>query len=219
MAVEIMNRLIEHGYQLLSNGTEPNIFGDNIASEFMRLWSMYVKKHLRENPFLDKEVHGLDATKRKILGKNAYIAYGSTLISVFVYNDQVFSWQLGDGDVLSVAPDGEVEFLIPKDKRFIGNETTSTCSPNAVKEFKFNHLVMDHGNENWMFLLATDGYSNSFKTQRGFKQAGKDYYDMILEDGLEEVNQNLEAWLNETSQLGSGDDISVGIMYLTKSNA
>ncbi len=42
---------------------------------------------------------------------------------------------------------------------------------------------------------------------------------MILEDGLEEVNQNLEAWLNETSQLGSGDDISVGIMYLTKSNA
>lgn len=216
MAVEIMNRLVEQGYHLIEKKQDDQAFGANIATEFMRLWTMYIKKHLREHPFKDSEVHDLDATKRRILGKNAFVAYGSTLLSVLTHKDKIYSWQLGDGDILQVNQNGKVEFLIPKDKRFIGNETTSTCSPNAQKEFKFEVHKIPEEQTHFMVLMASDGYSNSFRTQRGFKQAGSDFFSMIHEEGLEIVDQNLKEWLNETSQLGSGDDISVGIMYCEK---
>lgn len=215
LASEIMNRLILNGYDLANCKKEDYSFEENITSEFVRLWTMYVKKHLRETPFIDREVSELDSVKRRILGKNAYIAYGSTLITVLVWDKRVFCWQLGDGDVLLVNSSGKVLEPISKDERFIGNETTSTCSPNAVKEFRTENFELDP-EESHMFLIASDGYSNSFRTQSGFRQAGIDFFKMIQEDGIEEVDSHLSVWLEETSKLGSGDDISVGIMYFEK---
>jgi hypothetical protein len=62
-------------------------------------------------------------------------------------------------------------------------------------------------------LLSTDGYANSFASPDAFLKVGRDYLDMLRTEGAEEVAKNLPAWLEETSQNGSGDDITVGIIY------
>ncbi|MEP7199158.1 MAG: PP2C family serine/threonine-protein phosphatase, partial [Chloroflexota bacterium] len=63
-----------------------------------------------------------------------------------------------------------------------------------------------------LIVLATDGYANSFADENGFLQVGSDLLELIRSDGLDAVNANLSAWLDEASQLGSGDDITLAIV-------
>ncbi|MBA3599932.1 MAG: hypothetical protein H0W45_01640, partial [Acidobacteria bacterium] len=63
-------------------------------------------------------------------------------------------------------------------------------------------------------LLSTDGYLNSFSDEAGFFQAGTDILNMLAaENGFDAVNENLKAWLEEATRMGSGDDCTVGIIY------
>jgi hypothetical protein len=64
-----------------------------------------------------------------------------------------------------------------------------------------------------MLLLSTDGYSNSFASPDAFLKAGADYLNAIRTEGAEGVRKELPKWLVETSENGSGDDITVGIIY------
>ena len=61
-----------------------------------------------------------------------------------------------------------------------------------------------------LVLAATDGYANSFADDAGFLQVGSDLLAMIRADGLELVSGELARWLSEVSELGSGDDVTVG---------
>jgi hypothetical protein len=63
-----------------------------------------------------------------------------------------------------------------------------------------------------LVILSTDGYANSFEKEGDFLKAGTDYLHLIRTKGIEHVNERLEQWLLETSQKGSGDDITVGIV-------
>ena len=60
-------------------------------------------------------------------------------------------------------------------------------------------------------MLATDGYANSFADNAAFEQVAKDIYGNIQQDGPATVADLLPGWLRETSEAGSGDDISVVI--------
>ena len=42
-----------------------------------------------------------------------------------------------------------------------------------------------------------------------------DILDMIRRDGMEHVEDNLDAWLNEASEMGSGDDITLALLSRT----
>ena len=63
-----------------------------------------------------------------------------------------------------------------------------------------------------MLLLSTDGYSNSFREDAGFLNVGRDILEAIRAEGIERVSEQLEGWLTEATDCGSGDDISVGIL-------
>jgi hypothetical protein len=43
-------------------------------------------------------------------------------------------------------------------------------------------------------------------------QAARDIWEMIRSEGKDYVQKHLEEWLIETSEGGSGDDITVGII-------
>jgi hypothetical protein len=47
----------------------------------------------------------------------------------------------------------------------------------------------------------------------GFLQVSSDVRNMMLSHGVEAVQEDMESWLTEASQVGSGDDITLGIMY------
>lgn len=142
------------------------------------------------------------------------VRYGSTLLAVLVTEGFILYMQLGDGDILAVSSDGHTEVVFEHDERMIGNETTSLCLPYAWQEFQVRFQVLE-GRPPVLILVSTDGYSNSFRTREDFHQIGPDYLECIRTDGFDTVISNyLEGWLIEASQRGSGDDITLGLIYL-----
>ena len=94
--------------------------------------------------------------------------------------------QLGDGDILVVAENGEVSRPLERDARLLADQTTSLCSPDAWRDFRvrFQALVDPPPA---LILLATDGYSNSFVSEAAFLQVGPDVLEMIRGGGLAAV--------------------------------
>jgi hypothetical protein len=124
--------------------------------------------------------------------------------------DFVVYLQLGDGDILAVSPTGDVERVIQPDPSLIANQTTSLCLPQARRHFR-KQVQRIGGHPPALVILCSDGYANSFE-ESGFLKAGADYLHLIRTKGIDHVNNHLEQWLLETSQKGSGDDITVGII-------
>jgi len=141
-----------------------------------------------------------------------YALYGATLLTLLVTDEFIFALQLGDGDILTIDREIEkIDWLIPP-AELLGNETDSLCLEDCWKYMK-THL-QPWAEEVPMFLLATDGYHNSFSAKEGFKKAGADICNMWHENGSGFIEEHLEDWLVHSSANGSGDDISVAIVFL-----
>jgi hypothetical protein len=138
--------------------------------------------------------------------------YGSTCLCTIVCPEFIFYSQLGDGDILAVDFAGKVTRPLPKDDRFIGNETASLCSPDALAVWQIRWVDLRQEQAPAMVLMATDGYGNSFKDDAGFQKVASDIWEIICHESFETVSQELESWLTEASREGSGDDISVGLL-------
>ena len=142
-----------------------------------------------------------------------FTQYGTTLNVVAASKDFVFFIKIGDGDVLMVSEDGAGHVLEPEEK--VGEDTESLCLDEAWK-FVRTQIMQVKNDRPLMFLVSTDGYSNSFADKSGFLKAGKDFYKLCTEDGLEYIENSLEDWLRASSDKGSGDDISLAIIFLSE---
>lgn len=185
---------------------------EELPKGLVRCWRERVNKSLAIKPFTPQELAALDVASRRVVEANPYLAYGSTLLVVIVAPGFILYLQLGDGDLLTVSAAGEVERPIPKDPRLIANETTSLCSDQAWNEMQVRFQTLA-GAPPALILAATDGYANAFRTEAGFKQVAGDLWAMLRDGGDAAVKPHLKDWLNEASQHGSGDDISVGLIW------
>jgi hypothetical protein len=185
---------------------------EQLPLELVRHWRQRVDRSLARRPFAPAELEPLDSASRSQVEAHPYLAYGSTLLAVVVTPAFILYLQLGDGDLLTVSANGEVERPLPKDERLIANETTSLCSDKAWNEVRVKFQALA-GAPPALILAATDGYANAFRDEASFQQVARDLWEMLRDEGVETVQSNLKDWLNEASQQGSGDDITVGIMY------
>ena len=191
---------------------------DHLTKEFVKRWREAVEADLKKEPFTEKEFETLekksDTRSRKLVEDNPLLAYGATSLTVAIEEDFVLYMQLGDGDILNISADGEVVKPLAEDPRLLANETTSLCLPKAHKDVRFLAQKFPPGEHPPMILLSTDGYLNSFSSEAGFFQAGTDILKMLaVENGFDAVNDNLKLWLEEATQIGSGDDCTVAIIY------
>ena len=146
---------------------------------------------------------------------NIFLAYGATLLAVLVTESFIVYIQLGDGDILQVDSEGNTNRPWERDPKLIANETTSLCMDKAWNEFQVHIELYPKNTPKQMpalILVATDGYSNSFSTDEGFLKIGQDYRQMFKLKRIEEIGQQLRGFLQETSEKGSGDDITLGII-------
>lgn len=189
---------------------------DHLPREIVRRWQQKVRDHLAKNPFTEEELtsvanqQGSDA--RLKVESNPLLAYGATILIVLVTSDFILYLQLGDGDILVVNADGKVNRPLPKDERLFANETTSLCRLEAWSDVRFRFQAL-YKIPPALILLATDGYSNSYRADDDFMKIGSDMLAIIKKEGIEYVQENLESWLKETSADGSGDDITLGMLY------
>ncbi len=189
-----------------------------LPAALVRRWQERVKRHLQENP-LGKEAVEVDGTQE---GEEVpagadenepWLVYGSTCFCAAVLPGGLFLGQLGDGDILAVDASGEVYRPLPPDARHFANETTSLCSPGAAANMRCRVLSLSQRQAPELLVLATDGYANSFASEDDFLSVATDLRQMIREEGFEAVSDQLESWLREASEEGSGDDITVGLLY------
>ncbi len=197
---------------------------ERLPQSLVRAYSEQMHNHLAAHPFTDAEWqwlndHDRDGLSARLTVEAAPIlAYGATLLVVLVTHTFIIYLQLGDGDILTVSKTGEVERPLPGDDRLFADETTSLCAPNAWRDFRFRFQALSeltHDRIPALILAATDGYGNAFRDEAGFLKVGSDLLEIIRSDGLDAVNNNLEQWLAEASQAGSGDDVTLGIICCT----
>ncbi len=179
-------------------------------------WQKEALQHRQENPFTEEEINRLEAKEglaavRLVEAEQSSVAYGATLLTVLVTKDFILYLQLGDGDILCVDSNGRSTQPFPKDERLIANETTSLCLKNAWQEVRVR-LVNYSDNPPELIMLSTDGYANSFATDEDFFRVGEEYFNLIRKQGVDYVAEQLKQFLENTSQNGSGDDITLGII-------
>jgi hypothetical protein len=138
--------------------------------------------------------------------------YGSTLLWVLSTPNFLLIGQLGDGDVL-VCTERGVSRPYLNEPRF-GEETASLCQPEAWLQMQLHIQPAPH--EETLVLLSTDGYSNSYTTGSDFERIGPDYLALLREHGAEAVQEKLPDFLQKVSTDGSGDDVSLAMLYFSK---
>lgn len=189
---------------------------DRLPQEIVRRWQDAVDEHRRETPFKPEELDKLRAERGgeavREVERHPRLAYGATILAALVAQDFFLFLQLGDGDILTVMPDGEVLRPLEEDARLFANETTSLCMDKAWREMRFRFQAR-YGPPPAMILISTDGYSNSFVNDAAFCQVGSDILAMMREHGVRAIEKDMASWLTEASQAGSGDDITLGILY------
>ncbi|WP_430886371.1 PP2C family serine/threonine-protein phosphatase [Fusibacter sp. JL216-2] len=215
MAVEvageiIANKLVETDFDV--KGIESD--AKNICMEISKLWEKKVLDHLSANAFIDSEVASLNEVKQKQLGRNALLAYGTTLMSVLVSDYKIIVFNIGDAELLIKHKDSDEVHVLNPSKR-IGNETESLSLLDAYNYFTTH--VYDPAMIRAM-LLATDGYPNSFKIEDGYLKVIDDLIDISKTHGMEAVQKNFESWLVDTSEKGSGDDITACFIKMNDPN-
>lgn len=191
---------------------------ERLPGEIARRWREAVTRHLKDHPITPEELETLekrrDPKARRVLEKDPVIAYGATLLSVLITSGFILYLQLGDGDILTVADNGEVTRPMTRDPRLIANETTSLCMSEAWREVQIKFQAL-YGPHPALILLSSDGYANSFVNEAAFVKVGSDILDILRTDGLDVVERNLGGWLKDASTAGSGDDITMGILFPT----
>ena len=156
-----------------------------------------------------------DGEKNK---QDIYKQYGSTLLGLMVTPVFLFAFQLGDGDITYVDENGFDQVL--QVEKILGTETHSLSKIDSWK--KAISAVRRRESTSglpYAFMLSTDGFANSYKNEDEFKRTCSDYFIMLKEHGAEAVEANLKDWLNETSEMGCGDDITLLIAYFSDDTA
>jgi serine/threonine protein phosphatase PrpC len=174
-----------------------------IPRELPARWRQSVEDHAAAHPLQPGE---------SAAAAGPLLWYGSTILAAAVTDDFLLLLQLGDGDILIVSEDGDVRRPWPPDQRLLGGETHSLCGPDASGHVRIDVRPLAPDSHP-LVLLCTDGYANSFRDDAGFLRTGRDILEIIRQDGIGRVESELETWLEEASELGSGDDITAGILW------
>jgi serine/threonine protein phosphatase PrpC len=180
-----------------------------LKDQLVTRWRDAVADDLSRNPFSAEE---LAEAKR-----TPWTPYGSTLLAALAGESQLFLLQIGDGDILLVSSDGRVTRPWPRDTRLLGVETTSLCTEDAASNIRLRVEPLQPDSPR-LVVLCTDGYSNSFRAESGFLKVGADLLEILDEDGFESIERDLEGWLEEASSLGSGDDVTLGLLFRDRNN-
>ncbi len=174
-------------------------------------------KTSKSSTIKENKLGGIDHKDEKLY---PYILYGTTLLGMLITNDFYFAFQLGDGDILEVSDNfssaDKVNIkIIPDsvDDKILGTETYSLAEENPATRVRTDLKKFSNDNQPVLFLISTDGLSNSFKNTSEFKKSGSDYLNLLKTHGRQIIETNINTWLDEISTEGCGDDITLVLAF------
>lgn len=173
------------------------------------------KRRVIRNHVKNKREIPLSATGSKDYNA-VYMQYGTTLLGIFIANSFTFAFQLGDGDIIRIT-DELTEAVIQSDK-ILGVETHSLCKHSSWKSAITSVSRIDLEKLPVMYMLSTDGFSNSYLNDDEYKKACHDYFILHKEHEASVIEQHLPEWLSDMSEKGCGDDITTVFAFISKEN-
>ena len=209
LAVSIVKELLDSFSELVIKETAINrclIRMKELEKNIIYHWRKAVESYMESNPFIDSELCLLnDANKREVL-QNFFLAYGTTFLCVAEIGNFVYIVQLGDGNCVLVK-DNSIVFPVETDDRLKFNFTTSLCADDAFNNIRDKVLPVEAGT---IFVLTSDGVYNSFENEEAYV----DFVKTVCENtASNELNTELQDFLPKLSKNGSGDDVSLAILF------
>ena len=165
-----------------------------IADEIEKEWKKRVRKAHRIN-------------NRQPVLSSLWQQYGATLLGLVITSSFYFAFQVGDGDIVLLTDGNSCHIINPE--KMLGVETYSLSHENVREKAIAVVEQRPCVHTPHAFMISTDGFANSYPSEEAFLQACCEYYAAINEYGANTVWGLLNSWLDETSESGSGDDISV----------
>ena len=193
----------------------------DLAGELVAAWERRVRSHLAAEPIRAEELEALAGTDGDDAVARAeaepLVAYGATVVAAAVAPPFLALLQLGDGDILLVddSGPGSVRRPVPGDSRLVANATTSLCLPDAARDVRVRAVRLDEPSLVRLVVLTTDGYANSFVDEAAFLQTAPDLARSLIDHGAETVAAQMPGWLETASAKGSGDDITMAMLWRT----
>ena len=182
-----------------------------LEKSIVNTWREKVSCHCEKNPFTEQELSVLSEDSRTMYSKGMRIerAYGTTLIAVAVTSDFWFGIHIGDGKCVLLNKSEEFSQPIPWDDRCQGGKTTSMCDEDACKNFR--HFYSEELPT--AVFVGSDGIDDSFRYDKDLYH----FYVVILSLFLlycaEDAKNQIDEYLPELSENGSGDDVSVAAVF------
>lgn len=181
-------------------------FAQDVCSE----WQARVKQSFYKNR--DENFVNADGSYD---WERIFSLYGTTLLGVLITETFVFSFQIGDGDIMLITSDSIAPVV--ESEKFLGTETHSLSKVGAWKHSATSLRMKDIEDDTpYLYMLTTDGFANSHASDEDFQKSCRDYYNMIGQHGFDAIKENLRKWLTETSENGCGDDITAVLAYIDK---
>lgn len=189
-----------------------------LPQQLVSLWQDSIHQHYQQNPLTADEIAHYQRAYAKTYQDSTnqtleYLYfYGTTLCLALVTTKYILYINIGDADIIEVYEHPtETHTKSPFNNTSLGDDVYSLCLDNAAELFDiyFQPLDEEHNLPPSLIMMTTDGYGNSYRNDHDFQQTALDYCSLLTTQGAQAVDAALIGWLEETTQQGSGDDISI----------
>lgn len=181
----------------------PNFILQQMEKQILMKWREAVMEYHEENPLSEEEIgkHHLDQKVIKVEN-----IYGSTVLTAVMTKEFSFGIVLGDGGLVVMDQDGGLS-IPAEDQNSQANYTSSLCNTNAIHYFEH---WFTKGSPKALFV-STDGLYKSFASESDFLK----YHGLITQlfGNQEKMLQSIERNFRKRTKDGSGDDISIAVIF------
>ncbi len=182
----------------------PDFILRQMEKQILMKWREAVEEYHRENPLTEEETLKISEDKA---GRTKVAAiYGSTVLIAVIADGFSYGMLLGDGGFVVLSKEGELSIPV-EDPNSHANYTSSLCNTNAVRYFQ--HWYSEK--EAAAMFVSTDGLFKSFACDEDFMK----YHGLITKmfSDPEKAKKSLERNFEKRTREGSGDDISMALIY------
>ena len=187
------------------------VVAENIRLNILCRWNELVDRRMLKNPIRMSEVSELTEAEILSLKKTPVKAYGTTLNAAMIMGSKIITVSLGDGGCFLVKG-GQCISPFPEDEdEPVANITYSLCQDDAFSHLQVSvHELSAYDGA----VVCTDGMINPYQNLSNFSTGLIAPAIMNLYLGKFE---QLSAFVSQVgTKLGTGDDVSLGILVKGK---
>ena len=192
---------------------KPQVVAENIKLNILCKWNSLVDSHLLKKPIGYKDFVGLDDGDVLSLKKNPVKAYGTTLNAAMIMGNRIICVSLGDGGCFLIKDGVAISAFEEDEDEPVANVTYSMCQDDAYKHLNVSiHDLAGYDGA----IVCTDGMINPYQNMSNF--SNKLVVPAVI-SLLEGKGRELDSFVTDVgTRLGTGDDVSLGIVLKSKTS-